>query len=147
MGTAPPLCGCGLALAGPLTVLSTVAAGYTQQFVPASLSTGCAVQPFLWYYLGGLPTEQRLSWQPANETNLAPLRRRFFCAVRCATDCGMVSVWVAVTRISAIPLDELGPAIWRGFFYGSKKPTVRLGVGVVGLLFSGGIGELCWQDT
>ena len=46
------------------------AAGYTQQLVSASECWLCGATD--WYYLGGLPTEQRLSWQLANETNLAP---------------------------------------------------------------------------
>jgi hypothetical protein len=62
----------------------------TLQLVGASLSAGCAVQPFLWYCLGvGRVSSLFLA---AHMTDLAPLWRGFFCAARCATDCGMVSV-------------------------------------------------------
>jgi len=52
----------------------------------------------------------------------------------------MVSVGLPLTRISASPRKELSPALRRGFFtqvLRAVQPMMRLGVGVLGWLYSG----------
>ena len=51
---------------------------------------------------------------------LRPARTRgFFCAARCATDCGIVSVWAAFPPpFSAAHMADLAPLPLRGFFCG-----------------------------
>src|SRR3954452_6546467 len=59
----------------------------------------------------------RPCWLHLKDLDLAPLRGgAFSVAGRCATGCGIVSVGLPLTRISASPRKELSPAPRRGFF-------------------------------
>jgi hypothetical protein len=78
---------------GTLQLVGLLLLRGTLQLVPASLSAGCAVQPFLWYCLGvGCRVSSSIS---AALIDLAPLPGGVFSAsspARCASDCGIVSV-------------------------------------------------------
>ena len=63
---------------------------------------------------------------------------------RCATDCGMVSVGLPLSQAASPLYGNLSPASAGLFHAGpplSAQPTVRLGVGVVGLLRTGESGK------
>ena len=83
----------------------------------------------------------------AHMTDLAPLRRGFFCAARCATDCGMVSVGLPGAPRSlpgvrsASPMNDLAPP-QRGFFV--RVPAQRATNSAAGR-WGGGLAAY-WRD-